>query len=719
MSSQPLPSSPPRRPPLPVAAVGALLALLAVAAYHNTFGIPFVFDDVPSIVENRSIRSLWPLSAVLFPDQAGGITTSGRPVVNLSLALNHAWGGERVAGYHAVNLALHLAAGLCLFGLVRRTLLLPRLAPRWGRDATWLAAGAAALWLLHPLQTAAVTYVVQRAEVIAGCLFLLTLYASLRGSDPATGGRWRALAVGACLLGMASKEVMVSAPLVVLLFDRLFLSPSLGAALRGRPGFYAGLAATWLVLVVLVLGTGGRGGTAGFGSGVSPWEYGLTQCRAVFIYLARVGWPHGLVFDYGLSLDRRLAEVWPQALGVVGLVAAVGWGLRRWSTWAVGGVVLLALLAPTTSFIPIATQTMAEHRLYLPLAVGAVAAVVGLHALVGPRRAAGAVGAVALALGLTTIARNEVYRTEVSLWTDAAAHLPGNARAHNNLGQALFRAGRVPDAIRSYRQALALQPKYPESHYNLGVALAHLGQTEPAIEHYETALRLQPDYPEAMNNLANTLGRSGRTNEALRLYEAALARRPDFAEAHNNLGNALLQAGRLDEARARFERALQLRPGHAETLYNLGNALAAGGDMTGALARFEAALRADPRYAAAQVNAGNALLELRRPLEALARYEAAVAADPGLADAHFNRGSVLLDLGRWSEAVPAFEAVRRLAPGKTAALRALAYALAQAGRATEAVDRYQEYLVLRPDDTEARTELQRLREAAAPVRLPR
>src|SRR5687768_14114124 len=144
--------------------VGATLVAAIVSAYFNSLGAPFVFDDLLAIPENPTIRRLWPLTDVLFPPRGEGLSVEGRPVLNLTLAFNYAIGGTAVRGYHVVNLAIHSLATLTLFGLLRRTLLLPRLRERFGRDALPLSAIIAVLWSLHPLQTESVTYVIQRAE---------------------------------------------------------------------------------------------------------------------------------------------------------------------------------------------------------------------------------------------------------------------------------------------------------------------------------------------------------------------------------------------------------------------------------------------------------------------------------------------------------------------------------------------------------------------------
>lgn len=681
----------------------AVLTVAALVAYANSFEVPFLFDDLPSIVENPALRGF---GTALTQAQPGGLTTSGRPVLALSLALNHALGGYAVAGYHAVNLAIHLAGALTLFGLVRRTLEGPMLRGRFGGDAHPLALAAAAVWLLHPLQTESVTYIVQRAESLVGFLYLFTLYAFARGVGGSRG--WLSASVGACALGMATKEVMVSAPLLVLLYDRTFISGSFAAAWRSRRNWCFAYAATWLLLGALVLAGGDRGGTAGFATDLSTWHYLLTQCQALGRYFILSLWPWPLVFDYGRGTVASLGEVLPQALAVVALLVATVVALRRWPAAGFLGAWCFALLAPSSSIVPVATQTIAEHRLYLPLAALSLAVALAAHAVLG-KRAWPALALLAMALTAATVARNRDYRSELAIWGDTVAKYPANARAHNNLGQAQFRAGQIDAAIASYRRALALQPKYPEPHYNLGVAWMRQGQTAQAIAAYEASLLIEPDYPEALNNLGNALAHAGRAAEALARYTEAVRRRPLFAEARDNLGNALLQAGRTADAAVHFRAAEKQAPDDAEVRYNLGNVLAAEGRMAEALVEFRAAAERRPAYAEAHINAGNALLALQRPIEALAHYEKALAAAPDSADANFNLGSLLLQLERPADAVPRLESVLRLRPDFVAAHRPLGFALALLGRRAEAVAHYETHLRVNPGDAEARQEMAQIR----------
>jgi len=378
----------------------------SIGAYHNSFSGPFIYDDAPAILDNRSIRHLWPLTAALNPPHGEGLTVEGRPVLNLSLAINHPFGGTSVTGYHAANLSIHLLAGLVLFGIVRRTLA--------GRDpdcARFAAAAVALIWLVHPLQTEAVTYVIQRAESLMGLFYLLTLYCFLRstsptgssawvaeaskafGARPRTGPetlgafrypsqsiRWDWLSVVCRLLGMATKEVMVTAPVMVSFYDRTFVAGSFREAWRRRWRYYCSLAATWVPLVLLVASTGGnRSGSSGFGAGVSWTAYLMTQFEAILTYLRLAIWPDPLVFEYG-TFWTTPARALPAAAIVLALAIATVWALVRRPALGFLGFWFFGILAPT-SLTPGTTQMIVEHRMYLPLAALIVVFVLGTEAL--------------------------------------------------------------------------------------------------------------------------------------------------------------------------------------------------------------------------------------------------------------------------------------------------------------------------------------------------
>jgi len=657
----------------------ALIVLGALVAYANSFGGPFLFDDIGSIPENATIRHLWPIWAALSPP-VGGFTVSGRPVLNLSLAVNYALGGTNVWGYHAANLLIHILAGLTLFGIVRRTLVIrrsmgiqPMVVVYHGLEAhaTLIAFTVALLWTVHPLQTESVTLVIQRAESLMGLFYLLTLYGFIRYAE--TGAAWpRAdeergletastfktfrvgwgcLAVFSCLLGMATKEVMVTAPVIVFLYDRTFVSGTFREAWRRDKGLHAGLASTWLVLAWLVSASGGRAGTAGFGAGVAWWAYALTQFRAIAHYLRLSIWPHPLVSDYGRMLGGPPLQVIGDAVVVIGLVGATIWALagkfRNMRALGFAGAWFFLILAPSSSVVPVVTEIIAEHRMYLPLAAVVAAVVVGGYQVFEElRRSTGIlpvlrfgplwiVACMFAAVGFAgmTYRRNVVYRSNLAFWADAALKVPDNPGAHNNLGNTLAERGFLEAAMAEYHEALRLDPDYSDAHTDLGNALVKQGHFAPAIDNYLVALRFRPADPAVHYGLGLALMRSGRSNDALEQFEQAVRLKPDSADAWSNLAELLVAAGRWAEAADAYAAATRLRPDNADTRANYGNVLAQLG---------------------------------RRP-EAMREYRAALILQPAAPDVHNNLGSLLAESGRFDEAKVEFQDALRLKPDYQAA----------------------------------------------------
>jgi protein O-mannosyl-transferase len=676
-----------RRWPARLAAVVICLAILA--AYHNSFVGPFVFDDETAVLDNPTIRQLWPVWRPLTPP--GDLTVSGRPLANLSLAVNYAISGTRTWSYHAFNLIVHLLAALTLFAVVRRTLACarcqrllaggqlpakatsppaskrgpppssPPAAAPGSDDPTFLALAITLVWALHPLQTEAVTYIVQRVESLMSLFFLLTLYCFIRSVEAPQPRRWQACAILSCFLGATTKEVIALAPVLVLLYDRTFIAGSFAEAWRKRWRLHVALACTWLVLAGLVASTGwNRNGTSGFDIGVPPSAYWLTQFEAVARYLWLSFWPHPQVFEYGTFWAKDVANVLPYAAVVVPLAAAALVALWRWPVVGFLGAWFFGILAPT-SIMPGRIQMIVEHRMYLP-----IAAVIALVA-VGVVARCGRAGMVALlawagALGGLTENRNLVYRDARTLWTDTAAKRPGNDRAHNNLGNALVDSGQIADGIVHYQTALRIRPDYPEAHSNLGNALLKEGRIAESIAECQASLKLQPDYAKAHNNLGNALLEAGRAQEAISHYERALRLRPGDAKTHYNLGNAWLKLERPADAIAEYKVALRIQPNDAEARYNLGNGFFVAGQTREAMEQYIRALQIDPGYLDARTNLGNALLQEGRTPEAIAQFEIVLRAKPNYAEGHNNLGAALFHAGRGPEAVLEFQTALRLKP---------------------------------------------------------
>jgi len=489
-----------RGPGATLAALG-LLTLASLLAYHNSLDGPFIFDDEASITENPDLRYL---ATTLGKTPHAG-TLAGRPLLGLSLWMNYALGGPEVRGYHIVNLALHILSAWALWALARRLLESPRLEDRYGKEAWGLSLAIALIWTVHPLQTESVTYVVQRAEILGALFYFFTLYSVMRSASAVDWrvSAWSVAAVLSCLLGMASKETLATAPLVALLLDRVFLAPSWRRLWRARKGLYLALAGTWIFLALLIRMSSKRMGTVGFDLGITWWEYALTQPYYVCRYLMLSVWPSALTLDYGTYLAKTPGEVVPYAV-----IVSLLWALTLVALWrnpALGfcGAWFFLLLAPTSSVVPITTQTGAEHRMYLALA-GLIGPVVlggyelwqrAYPHLPSLSRAAPVLVLllVVSALGARTIVRNDDYRSDLSIWATVVDRWPSNSRARVNLGNALAERGRLPEAITWFESALRLPPDRAEAHLSLGKALAIMGHLPEAIDQYETALRLRPD----------------------------------------------------------------------------------------------------------------------------------------------------------------------------------------------------------------------------------
>ena len=575
---------------------GGIIVVAALAAYHNSFHGVFFFDDRVSITDNPSIQHLGAIGRVLNPPPVA-YTVVGRPLFNLSFAINYALSGADPWSYHVVNLLIHILAGLTLFGIMRRTV---------GKAGPALA--VALIWTVHPLQTEAVTYVSQRAESLMGLFYLLTLYCFIRSTDESEKGlqvssfKFQIFSVAACLFGMATKEVMVTAPVMVFLYDRTFIAGSFRAAWRRRWRLYLGLAGTWLFLGYLMANFSAKARPSiGVGVVGSWWVYLLTECRVIVRYLGLAVWPHPLVFDYGIWRPRATWDLAPYVVVVVALAAGAAWALFgefriskfRISKFAgFAGAWFFIILAPTSSVVAVASQPMAEHRMYLPLAAVIAVAVVGFYTLLErsmgfqpmSSRGHGLEARATFIAGLTpvlaiiiiciclTVRRNEDYRSEIALWSDTVSRWPSSDRAQGNLGLALADQERWPEAIARYEEALRLAPDLVEVRYNLGYALFRSGRMPEAAAAYAQVVRQKPDYADAYNNLGNVLAEESRWPEAAAAYEQVLRLEPDSVQAHYNLGVVFAQQGRTAEAIAEFETVIRLDPDNAEARANLAQA---------------------------------------------------------------------------------------------------------------------------------------------------
>jgi Flp pilus assembly protein TadD len=649
-----------------------LLVAAGLASYAAAIDLPFVFDDHTAIVENTNIRQLWPLSvAAGAPIQSA---VAGRPVVALSLAVNYAVGELSPAIYHAWNLGLLILTGLVLFGIIRRTLVLPRLANRFGHVAAPIAFTCALLWIVHPLQTEVVDYVTQRTESTMGLFYLLTLYAAIRAMTVESGSslKWELAAIAACVLGMASKESMATAPLMVLIYDAVFIQPGLKTRPTWRPILYSGLALTWVVLAILIM-PGPRSRSAGFQSGVTPWVYLLNQPGMILTYLRLAIWPVGQVLDYGVPRIVSLGDVWLPFLCVAALATATLLAWRWRPEIAFLGTWFFVTLAPSSSILPIATEAGAERRMYLPLAAVIVLIVIAIWSLIERRPHSNgveswhwripvaALAVVCVVLVTLTIRRNAEYRTALGIWQTVLDRYP-HGRAHYNIGIELKQQGRRSEAIEQYRLAL---PESPEAHYALGFEAASDGRHEEAIAHCREFLRLMPDdqtAPLAYVLLGRSLEATGKLEEAADAFRHDIQMRPRDVDGRIGLAGVLLSQQRFDQAITVLQDLIRIDPRNPSVYANLGIAYVGLDKSQEAVAAFAQAVELSPDDPGFLHNLGNALAGVARLDEAVAQYRRSLVLAPSAA-VHHALGMVLVAQGKPAEAIAELKRAASLDPG--------------------------------------------------------
>ena len=626
-----------RRPAL----ILALATAAALAAYSPSIRGPFLFDDLSEIVDNPAIRTLLPPWRPMFE----GGELPHRPLPYLSFALNYQVGrlGAALFGtrpldplpFHAVNVAIHLVNGWLVYWIVGTLLAGRRIAATSSPTPQVLAAIAASIWLVHPLQTQAVSYVYQRIELLAALATLATCAAFLKATTAARPLPWVALATFACGLGMACKEWVVVLPLVMLLLDRAFLAGSCRDVFSRRGFWHLALFAMLPILFAIVAVQRHRYPEAGL-SFRQACVYAANQPLVVLWYLSRLVLPAGLSIDHGTVLRKDLLgrDLWllVPAAGVLGTAGWAAWSLPRRPAASFMILAFLLLLAPTSSILPV-QDVCVEHRMYLASAIPLTAAVIAGSRL-GPVVLPAALVAT-IALATITAVRNTVYRSPLTAWHDAVEKSGGSSRSLARFGTELSKLDRHDEAIAACTAAVERNPRNPVPYAALAAALLNAERPEQAIGVVQAGLATQAEGDVAFRDpvlqrlrmyLGLALDRAGDPRGEPLLREA-VARMPDSLAAKEHLARAVVRSDPREAANLWASLAAEA-PDDAYVVFNLGSTVA----------RFDA--------------------DAAIPI--LAR---AIALDPANPDAHNNLGNAFLTLGRQDRAIAAYRRCLELAPG--------------------------------------------------------
>jgi Flp pilus assembly protein TadD len=651
-----------------------LICILALIVYSNSFNVPFAFDDIPYIVENPRIETLSNIPT-LFTNIEGPI--GSRPFTLTTFAINYFLGKLNTFGYHVFNLILHIINGLLLYSLIIMT---ARLLNYTEENVRPVALFSSLIFIVHPIQTECVTYIVGRSTPLITLFYLLGIVLFIKVTTRKKG---KALYITGLflvsLLGMASRENFVTFPFMLILFDFFFVSKYRVKEVIKHYKIHASVFLPLIYFFYLTLNYHYELQIFE-ATRATPIEYLMTQFNVHWTYLRLFVLPVNQNFDYDYSVARTLFE-FPTIISFIGYMGLWAMAIYLYKKRPVISFCILwflITLSPVSSIIPLGKMIF-EHRLYLP-SVGVFVAIVSvLFSLFmklndGKSRIASlSLILILLVFSYATYARNIVWQSKISLLEDVAMKSPNLPRSHNNLGIAYQEAGLTDMAIERYQMAVKLNPNMKEQHINLGNAYKSLGQFDKAMEQYQIAIKLDPDDPEPYNNLGTAYKAQGQLDKAMEQYQIAIKLDPDNPKPYNNLGTAYKLQGQLDKAVEQYQIAIKLDPDNPKPYNNLGNVYMVQGQLYRAIEQHEIAIKLNPDDPDPYINLGTAYKLQGQLDKAIEQYKFALRLRPDIAETHFNLGVIYLEKGLMEEAFEEIQMGLRINPNDRQAQLLLDY----------------------------------------------
>jgi tetratricopeptide (TPR) repeat protein len=708
--------------------------------YSNILEAPFVLDDTVRIQDNPHIRITNLSIKEIVKAGWNKESASKRPIGNMSFALNYYFHQYNLKGYHVVNIIIHIFAGFFLFLFIKTTLSILSIESKCDHP-TLIAFFSALIWLVHPVQTQSVTYIIQRLNSLAAMFYVLSFWLYVKGrlaqkqnfrelkpdkiakikaqpikenTPPETRNPkpetsyyylWFAGSVLAWILALGCKQNAATLPFFIVLYEWYFFQNLRKQWFKRHLKYFLGIFVLFLFISLIYLGSDPWEKISNIGdyakNEFTIKERALTQPRVVIYYLSLIVFPHPsrLNLDYDFPLSHSLINPITTLLslgiivGLLGLAVYMAKKERLLSfciLWFLGNLVI------ESSLIPLAI--IFEHRLYLPSMLVCLVAVIWIFRLLNQKWLGVALlCAVAMLFSFWTYERNSMWVDRVTLWKDCVQKSPNKARPHYNLGKALVAQNRLSEAIDQYFEASRVNPDDPDTQNNIGNVLSKQGKENEASHYFSEALRIEPDHLLANYNLGSALAEQGQTDEAKKYLFEALRIDPDYGQAHNNLGGVLAAEGKIDQAIGHFSRAIQLDPDNEEAHSNLGNALFSQGKVKEAIRHYSEALRINPDNAQTHCQTGTALAEQGELTGAIRHYSEALRIQPEYAEAHNNLGIALAEQDNVSEAIRHYAEALGINPDYTEAHYNLGMALERTGQIAAAVAQYQKALSIQPD----------------------
>jgi Tfp pilus assembly protein PilF len=563
-----------------------ILVAGGVLLYGYTLSFPFVFDDHVYLVENPLIKDS--RSFAFMQDFSTFATTSARmgldpdlstnfilrPVSYLTFHLNYAADGMRPRGYRAVNIVIHCLNAVLLFQILWHVL---RASPKRGDlsivSVGFIALGSALLFLVHPLQTESITYVVQRFTSLGALFYLVTIWTYLlanAATSPKAAWLWRDGSIGALVLGMLSKEEVFTAPLLLIVLDWVVMGASLKTV--GKRAVPYLLCLPIIPVMIALTSHAQNSGNLSLTGAVNivnpynyaPLHYALTQLSVVLWYLRLVLFPAGLNIDweYPLSTSVLQGRVLISIAVIVALVAGSAfWCWRRRTDVRVSLVFVSVLwyfttLAISSSVVPL-PDLMCEHRCYVAT-IGALCALVCCADMLRSRFGVVVPVVVAVwvvALSVATVARNQLWRSELTIWGDAAAKSPHKGRIWGNLGVAYYEHGQTQQAVSCLQKAVQVEPYLIQSYQNLGKIFNSQSKYQEALVISQLGASRSRPYEELHFNMGVAYAGLGQTANSIESFTRAVAIRPTHVPSHLCLAELHARLQQHDAARKHFETA--------------------------------------------------------------------------------------------------------------------------------------------------------------------
>lgn len=603
-----------------------VICILGIAAYSNTFNSPFHFDDESSIAENLNIKNLNNLRMIWGHWPTRFLTT-------LSLAFNYRMHGLDPLGYHILNLAIHLCAAILAFWFILLTFATPNMRDdAAARHANSFAFFVAALFVAHPIQTQAVTYIIQRSAGLAALFYLLALCLYIRSRIMQIEGKtnygvYYAASIITALAGIYTKESIVTLPLAILLYEFCFLKGERGISWKKvLPFFIISLIVPFTVIFRISEHT----------PDIPARYYLLTQLRVMVTYIRLLLIPVNQNLDYDYPIIKTLLD--PAAMASAALLAVILiFAIRSFRKYRMISFSIfwffLALL-PESSIMPI-HDLIFEHRLYLAaLGYGIFLTSAIYYAFKNRYAKTALLMLIILAYAVSTYKRNYIWQDTVVLSKDIAIKSPRKARAYLHLGNAYAKKKIYDKAIESFNRALELAPDYGDAYYNIGAAYYEKGDMENALPYLDSAIRINPKDSEAYYYRGLVLNSRKEHARAISDFKEAILIAPERVEPYRALADTYRAAGKDKEAAALYDKAISAHPYICELYIYAAIFYGNKGDHAKVLDLCSKAIRINPYSSEAYFNLGAAYGNMGYFKEAINSFRKAVAINPRLAAAH-------------------------------------------------------------------------------------